>query len=812
MASQAKVTLLIETKFEKFQELKKAGRELQEALGVGKIAKEYEKLDSALGKILDKIKQINQASGKSGLLGGGGAGPITGSHGARGGGGGGRGGGVFYEGHGGGGAVFGPQQSAWRQYTPGKAMEAGFGQFHTTHATVKGIVRDQMAPPALKGAAYRAEHAAQQAIWGNEVYPGYQDRRYGIGEGNTASPLRDPYVGRTSDLRPAFAGVTTARAGVAGANVQQTINQREQAGIKSQMIAQQAEAARLRAAQEAAAQARLQGQVAAVRDAQARANPIIGGALARGLRAASPEARAAALRSSQLAMAGKIGGAGFLFGGAASAGGAMLMGGLGGAGGAGQVGSGVGSAGFGLAGGALGFLLGGPLGAMAGATAGSMFGGSVGGTFGGIGGQVAQYGTKGLQLQEVASQLAVTGFGISPTPVSTRGGMQTRRGTGGTVDYLLGAKEVATPARTETIPGSIREGVPDREVTIPAKYRRTGGVSTMYGYSVDQIASMAAGVFAGARAAPNAQTSAATADWIRPMQQLQRNLGVGIQTQGQLAFGLMREGGNLKTFGDSALDYTSGMTPGEAQGFFGAAGRMMGAEFARTGISGRRTVANMGAFTSGRGRSGFRATQFAEGAVNYGRNIAQRGPQSPYDYALVSALAGGGGVSPTELLDIYKGLETGDILKSGTMRDRFMGYLKSVRGSAGGDKGLETITLNKALQPILPGLGLEATERAMGMIEGGKSWDAIVETVGRLDTRGKGLSGLGNRATKQMQRAADIRNKSIALGTQMLDTMQAFQEAAEKLADNLKKTAPIMAEMNRRIADSFGTPYLLEKE
>ena len=68
MASQAKVTLLIETKFEKFQALKTAGKELQEALGVGKIAKEYERLDKSLGSILDKKKQIKQASGKSGLL------------------------------------------------------------------------------------------------------------------------------------------------------------------------------------------------------------------------------------------------------------------------------------------------------------------------------------------------------------------------------------------------------------------------------------------------------------------------------------------------------------------------------------------------------------------------------------------------------------------------------------------------------------------------------------------------------------------------------------------------------------------------
>ena len=78
MAS-SKVTLLIDTKFENFEELVSKGQQLQTALGVGKIAKEYKKLDKHLGSILQKIQQLQ----------GGGAGGsktpiITGGHGAKG--------------------------------------------------------------------------------------------------------------------------------------------------------------------------------------------------------------------------------------------------------------------------------------------------------------------------------------------------------------------------------------------------------------------------------------------------------------------------------------------------------------------------------------------------------------------------------------------------------------------------------------------------------------------------------------------------------------------------------------------------------
>ena len=281
---------------------------------------------------------------------------------------------------------------------------------------------------------------------------------------------------------------------------------------------------------------------------------------------------------------------------------------------------------------------------------------------------------------------------------------------------------------------------------------------------------------------------------------LRRSVGVSPNTSGQMLFGLMRSKG--RGFQDFAEGLEiEGMSYGEQRGMFQLAGRMLGPEFARTGISGRETMGNIRSFVGTRGRSGFRATQFAEGAVNYGRNIAQQGPQSPYDFALVSSLAGGGGVSPTELLNIYKGLETGDILKSGTtMRSRFMGYLKSVRGAAGGDKGLETITLNKALQPILPGLGLSRTEETMRLIQGGADMDALREDL-NIKRTGGGLEGIaGTNVSKQQKRAAKIRNEVLSLGTEMIDSMLVFKEAAEEMAKSLSSAAPIMAQIHRSLA------------
>jgi hypothetical protein len=779
MASQAKVTLLIETKFEKFQELKKAGNELQEALGVGKIAKEYEKLDKSLGSILSKIKQINQASGKSGLLGGGG-GPITGAHGARG---------------------VGSAATAM----PSNVLYGPKGEVISTLGGDSGG---------------RTEGQGRRATGG-------------LGAAELSSAIRfqakEQVRQEKRERLSQFSQLTGAVAGQARANVR--MDAREAAWSEARAIDIAFPSRPSFGRGFGAVDIPVGAEGLRTLRPQTRPDPFAGklNNLGVGIRdaALAAQAQRVQIRSRNIRRAGMIGGGAAIFGAAAGAAGSLATGTLGGMGGAGATMGAFGTLGGGALGAALGSFGGYP-GAFAGALGGSMAGRALGSTFGTIGGQVAQYGEKGLALQELASGLAAMGAGamggqvglerVSGTPrlkaplsqenirsTPNAGGgllptdMQRRGGPGGIVTTALGAK-----TKVRVIPGqpeqrfSAGAGRPD--VVVPAVPEKTvmvrdssRGFSTNYGYSADQILGMMGQTYSAAMAAPSDLKHRGT------VQMLRRSVGVSPNTSGQMLFGLMRSKG--RGFHDFALGLEiEDMSYGEQRGMFQLAGRMLGPEFARTGISGRATMSNIDSFTSQRGRSGFRAMQFAEGAVNYGRNIAQQGPQSPYDFALVSSLAGGGGVSPTELLNIYKGLETGDILKPGAMRDRFMGYLKSVRGAAGGDKGLETITLNKALQPILPGLGLSRTEETMQLIQGGADMDALREDL-NIKRTGGGLEGIARtNVSKQQKRAAKIRNEVLSLGTEMIDSMLVFKEAAEEMAKSLKGAAPIMAQIHRSLA------------
>ena len=467
----------------------------------------------------------------------------------------------------------------------------------------------------------------------------------------------------------------------------------------------------------------------------------------------------------------------------------------------------------GMAGGALGFAMGG----LPGGFTGGMIGAALGFGIGGVAGTLAKKGAPAYQLEEQGlSPLAIQMgrgvnllqedlFNIRARNVRRAGAQRLRQRERNKAQSLLG---------TQSSYGSGRPAPLDNE-EMPQPIATTSlgsslsAVRNELGFSVDQQVAMTSKMYGAAMAAP----SGFNVNRQRTMMQLQR-MGVDAGVTGKMMFSFARGQGaiqqsdtgrfNLTSFANRML--TEGLTLGEQQGFFRQAGRFLGDEFMRTGISGVETTTNVNQFIRplAKDGGGFRAMQFGFGAVEGGRRIAQTGPQSPLDFALVSALAqetGSGGISPTSLLGAYQALETGKILdRSSDYHTRFKGYLQQLRST--GDPAFATFQVNKALQFAMPGLGLSATENITKMVMDGKPMDAVtaeMRKVSGTDTLGS-LGTLGT--TESMRRTAKLKDDMLRIGTEMIDSMLVFKEAAEAMADALKDTAPALASAYKNIAEN----------
>ena len=969
--AQSKVTLLIETKLEKFEELQRAGEKLQTALGVGTIAAEYQALDKALGSILDKIKAINTESGKSGVLGSGGLQPIGAAH-------------------GGAGATSQARSAVAEQIASTGPVSAaqttaagagfsrvnlGFSMGHTDYTApeargphqfpVGTVVPDRLLPPghpstpvpapildpADKFLGYHPSAAVAQSTVSQQIEkaaPKAKTRGV-LGGGATGRwagedapipflPGAAPNVGAraafpvtptppTPDVGPmgygAFRadGIPLSLGRLAGAQLAQASRQRN---------AEQRRAA-ASAAREAAKEVKqaARGGVAPVEylargvagapslDADAFDYGIRPGGIVepdeykarvaenrarisgaanydvrrnRPMSAAEhrrrqreyeealgvhPEDRGLARRRRLFGAVGGLGipgvspwaqrqaappGGGGGGGGAGGAGGAggeggdggwgylgalgaiprgmspsMMAGGalafgatqaanlgweyytgrrlgaLGGVGGAQQLAAADYAGRWGLYGGMAGSALGaagfatsyfsGPVGVavgvggmLLGAAAGRKYGEYVGG----VGGQVAQSGALGREFQTEAQGLALTGAG------------------GGGIGGLIGSGEYFQPPQTSPGAAGMR----------PA--------SQALGYTMNQQMAMGVQTFGAAWAAPRELDDRRQ----KTIMQMTR-FGVAPKVTGQMLFNLSRSAKTIRmtgphgtvsqrstAWGRGGRDwltpvaqglFTEGLGFEEQRQMYGMAGRMMGEGFLRTGIQGGATMGNIQQFVGGgtgpggQGPSlaqqggGMRAMQFAEGMVGYGRGLARSGPQSPFDFALISTLTGGGGVSPQSLADAYKALEKGDILSPGSpYNKKFVKYISSLQ-NYGGDPAFGEMMLQRALQPAFGGqLGLSGTKKIAEMVVAGKGADVVRKEFRRIQGH-EGLGGLaGDVVTPEMKDTARIQDEMTGIGNEMIKTMIIFEEAAKDMTIQLKKLGPEMAQLAKQMATASG--------
>ena len=467
----------------------------------------------------------------------------------------------------------------------------------------------------------------------------------------------------------------------------------------------------------------------------------------------------------------------------------------------------------GMAGGALGFAMGG----LPGGFTGGMIGAALGFGIGGVAGTLARKGAPAYQLEEQGfSPLAIQMgrevnllqedmFSIRARSVRRAGAQRIRQQERNKAQSLLGTQSSYGPGRPAPL-DNVETPQPIATTSLGSSLR---AVRNKLGFSVDQQVAMTSKMYGAAMAAP----SSFNVNRQRTMMQLQR-MGVDAGVTGKMMFSFARGQGaiqqrdtgdfNISSFANRML--TPGLTVGEQQGFFRQAGRFLGDEFMRTGISGVQTTTNVNQFVRplAQDGGGFRAMQFGFGAVEGGRRIAQTGPQSPLDFALVSALAGetgSGGISPTSLLGAYQALETGKILDpSSDYHKRFQGYLQQLRRT--GDPAFATFQMNKALQFAMPGLGLSATESITKMVMEGKPMDAVTKEMRKVsgtDTLGS-LGTLGT--TESMRRTAKLKDDMLRIGTEMIDSMLVFKEAAEQMAEALKDTAPALSSAYTKIAEN----------
>ena len=472
----------------------------------------------------------------------------------------------------------------------------------------------------------------------------------------------------------------------------------------------------------------------------------------------------------------------------------------------------------GMVGGALGFAMGG----LPGGFTGGMIGAALGFGVGGVAGTLTKKAAPAYQLEEQGlSPLAIQmGRGVNLLQEDlfniaennyTRTKNKARRQIEKQKGRLPGHKfqrfdfgvEISEDPRTAKMPDAPL-GPPATQVASSLR-----AVRNELGFSVDQQVAMTSKMYGAAMAAP----SGFNVNRQRTMMQLQR-MGVDAGVTGKMMFSFARGQGAIQQRDTGRFDLTSfanrmlteGLTIGEQQGFFRQAGRFLGDEFMRTGISGVETTTNVNQFIRplAKDGGGFRAMQFGFGAVEGGRRIAQTGPQSPLDFALVSALAqetGSGGISPTSLLGAYQALETGKILDpSSEYHTRFKGYLQQLRST--GDPAFATFQMNKALQFAMPGLGLSATENITKMVMEGQPMDAVTKEMRKVsgtDTLGS-LGTLGT--TESMRRTAKLKDDMLRIGTEMIDSMLVFKEAAEQMAEALKDTAPALSSAYTKIAEN----------
>jgi hypothetical protein len=831
MASQPKVTLLIEAKLDKFDELARQGDRLKQALGIESIVSQYEALDTHLGSILDKIKAINNTGGLQGGKGGVATGStgspaaaaevksavsqqISGTK-----------------------ALSGPAQGLPREHMRGPSG-APLGPYPQGPQTippgmvaVKGgfvpgrLLAGEAAPPAAFETGTRAytrgavpyEHLPVPELDAEEASP-IPSRRKRRSVGRSGGGLFQ------EDGPPTPMGF--AAAGRIGAAMRQAKRRNERSEDKAERAREvagaKAEAAARRGARQVAGikidesgfyepmhelptlseyQARTQRQRFA---RAARGIPIDvsdfdkdppsfdggygilgGGGAIRGVtnQVGREYAQAAAQRratgAARRLAAGRLVGGGVL----AAAGGIAAVGTgiLGGAGGAGRLMGGLGGMGGGLLGAGIGFGLGGgPMSAIVGASLGSV----VGSAFGSIGGTIAQYGEPALALENQAAQLAALGlFG--------------RRGSGGDTKATLGMESGVRGIGLNQF-GAMRHGL---------------------GYNIGEQTKMSTQMFKSAMAAP----TRFKANRQRTMMQLNR-LGVHAGTTGQMLFGMSRDrehnlgvidpeyyaGSGMEGMTTSLDNFarrmvTPGMTRGEQTAFYDLAGSMMGPEFMQTGISGGATMENIRRFVNplAAGGGGFRGMQFAEGAVRGGRNMALTGPQSPIDLALMSALTGGKGVDPNELIGAYEALEKGEILNPNSeYNERFKSFLQQAQKT--GTQGFGRMLATSALRRFMPKLGYSGQQKITDMILKGTPADAVMAEYAKigggetLDTLTTGL------ATPGMQEAAKLKDEMLVIGTEMIDAMQTFEMAAKEMAKALKGSATTVSGVGAAIMSTYG--------
>jgi hypothetical protein len=206
---------------------------------------------------------------------------------------------------------------------------------------------------------------------------------------------------------------------------------------------------------------------------------------------------------------------------------------------------------------------------------------------------------------------------------------------------------------------------------------------------------------------------------------------------------------------------------------------------------------------------GFRGMQISTGFQQYGQRIAAQGARTPLDFLMLRSVLGSRAGTPSELASAYEEMETGAAFSNQDVLSR---VYTQIKGQVS-DKGLQKMLMNRVLRVGLPQLALSETNKFASAIVSGESIDQVVAGIKRVkpfDSRATAAGGragivdvAGGITPQSMKDLARVQDKITALGIKMVPTLEQFEKAAAKMAEEMSGLAPLVAELANRIAQAY---------
>jgi hypothetical protein len=263
-------------------------------------------------------------------------------------------------------------------------------------------------------------------------------------------------------------------------------------------------------------------------------------------------------------------------------------------------------------------------------------------------------------------------------------------------------------------------------------------------------------------------------------------------------------GGDLEDTIEGAME--AGMNRSEANELLQviASGQQ---QFLQTGMPiNTRSLLDMGRAVTGAFRAGGRSSAIAQQLGAAGRTLADRGPQSAADFLALRVFGGFDNNTLESYQAARRRLESGEAFQDdpntpqNEARGRFMQFAGQAAGSVQGGPAARSQALQTAFRNFGSGIRLgvaesDRLERILRLGPQNAQDRAFIEQQtsqlgGAFDLQGEAERLVGGASGRR--RAADLENRRIGIGAEMLPIVQKFENATLKTAGAITKLEPAL--------------------